>query len=88
MTNDQIPMTNEKDNDQFTNNQLNKAKGGPPVSFFLLLVIVCFSGHWNLVIGHYLLYKRPTSSKMEVLPVLNRCLIRKVFREMDHSEQQ
>jgi len=24
MTNDQIPMTNEKDNDQFTNNQLNK----------------------------------------------------------------
>jgi len=34
MTNNQIPMTNEKDNDQFTNNQLNKAKGGLPVSFF------------------------------------------------------
>jgi len=26
MTNDQIPMTNEKDDDQFTNNQLNKGQ--------------------------------------------------------------
>ncbi|HOD75902.1 MAG TPA: hypothetical protein PKJ17_07740, partial [Syntrophorhabdaceae bacterium] len=45
MTNNQIPITNEKDNDQFTNNQLNEAKGGLPVSFLSwLLVIVCFSG--------------------------------------------
>jgi hypothetical protein len=40
-------MTNEKDNDQFTNNQLNKARGGLPVSFFF--------GYWllsvSLVIG-------------------------------------
>ncbi len=27
MTNDQIPMTNEEDNDQFTNNELTKGKG-------------------------------------------------------------
>jgi len=27
MTNDQIPMTDEKDNDQFTNNQLTKRNG-------------------------------------------------------------
>ncbi len=27
MINDQIPMTNEKDNDQFINNQLDKGKG-------------------------------------------------------------
>jgi len=27
MTNDQIPMTNEEDSDQFTNNQLTKEKG-------------------------------------------------------------
>ena len=58
MTNNQIPITNENDNDQFTNNQLNEAKGGLPVSFLSwLLVIVCFSGHWDLVIGHYPLRK-------------------------------
>jgi hypothetical protein len=51
MTNDQIPMTNEKDNDQFTNNQLNKAKGGPPVSFFFVIGYCLFL--WSLEFGHW-----------------------------------
>jgi len=50
MTNDQIPMTNEKGN-----NQLNKEKGGTDRPYhFGLLIIVCLSGYWNLVVGHYL----------------------------------
>jgi hypothetical protein len=62
MTNDQIPMTNENDNNQFTNNQLNKEEGrnGPPISFFCLLEFGYWSfssylviGVWS--IGHYLL---------------------------------
>jgi hypothetical protein len=83
MTNNQIPMTNEEDNDQLTNNQLNRGKGRTDRLYrflFWLLVIVRLSGHWNLVIGHYLLQKRPTSSAMEDLSVLKRCLIRKAFR--------
>jgi hypothetical protein len=47
MTNDQIPMTNEKDN-----NQLNKAKGGLPVSFFFgywLLSVYLVIGIWSLL---------------------------------------
>jgi len=53
MTNDQIPMTNEKDNDQLTNNQLNKAKGGLPVPFsfgYWLLSVFLVIGIWSLVI--------------------------------------
>jgi len=53
ITNNQIPMTNENDNDQFTNNQLNKAKGGLPVPFFFgywLLSVFLVIGIWSLVI--------------------------------------
>jgi len=54
MTNNQIPMTNEKDNDQFTNNQLNKARGGLSVSFlFWLLVIGYCVFLWSLEFGHW-----------------------------------
>ena len=52
MTNDQIPMTNEKDNDQFTNNQLNKQKGKTACltfGYWLLLVFLVI-GIWSLVI--------------------------------------
>jgi hypothetical protein len=57
MTNDQIPMTNEKDNDQFINNQLNKGQGGTDClhRFFLgywLLSVFLVIGIWLLVIFH------------------------------------
>jgi len=57
MTNNQIPMTNENDNDQCTNNQLNKGKNrkacpyhfGYCLFLWLLefgqLVIIRFIGH-------------------------------------------
>jgi hypothetical protein len=69
MTNDQIPMTNEKENDQFANNQLNRGKGRTDRLYrflFWLLVIVRLSGYWNLVIGHYLLHRLLSSSVITV----------------------
>jgi len=65
MTNDQIPMTNEEDNDQLTNNQLNRGKGRTDRLYrflFWLLVIVRLSGYWNLVITLFIgYYPRPLS---------------------------
>jgi hypothetical protein len=45
MINDQIPITNEGDNDRFTNNQLTKMRGS--ARLWCLLPF----GNWSLVIG-------------------------------------
>jgi len=73
-------MTNEKDNDQFTNNQLNKEKDRMDCMYRFLFGYCLFL--WSLEFGHYLLQKGSTSSGMKDLPVLNRYVIREAFREM------
>jgi hypothetical protein len=66
MTNNQITITNEKDNDQFTN-KADQTKGQTGLQgkkltlcgiciFTWLLILVCFPGYWNLIIGYYLLF--------------------------------
>jgi hypothetical protein len=91
MTNNQIPMTNEKDNDQFTNNQLNQGKGPTESLYRFLFGYWLFSvslviGIWSL--GHCLLQKRSTSSDMEDLPVPTHCFIKSGSREVDYPGQQ
>jgi hypothetical protein len=54
MTNDQIPMTNEKDNDQYTNNQLNKENDRMDCMYHLWsLEFDHWSLSFSLVIGYF-----------------------------------
>jgi hypothetical protein len=48
-------MTNENDNDQFTNNKLNRYKGTTdcPYRFYWLLVIGYCLFLWSLEFGHW-----------------------------------
>jgi len=55
MTNNQLPMTKQEDNNQIpiTKRIITREEPAAVSLFFWLLVIICFFGHWNLVIGHY-----------------------------------
>lgn len=59
MTNDQIPITREKDNNQFTNNQTDDQDKRARrfirrLPLFWSLVIIFFFGYCDLGIGYYL----------------------------------